>query len=300
MIIEWYLGGEGILPGADALLQLAADAAQGAEGISVPCAIAVHMVNNEEIAKINGEHRGIHRETDVLSFPAVTYPRDGRAGRCQGLLRKAYDDDINGAMLGDLFLSVEKAREQAAAYGHSLEREMAYLCVHGIFHLMGYDHETEWGQKEMREMEEKALEMIHITRDAAGMPTDESLLRLAVQAKERAYVPYSKYRVGAAILAEDGRVFQGCNVENASYGLSNCGERTAIFKAISEGAQRFLAIAIAADGSAPWPCGACRQVLNEFAPGIRVLVTWGDGHVEKSTLDVLLPHGFGPESLPTT
>ena len=113
---------------------------------------------------------------------------------------------------------------------------------------------------------------------------------------ERSYSPYSGYAVGAALLCADGRIFQGCNIENASFGLTNCAERTAMFKAISEGAEEFTAIAIAASGSAPWPCGACRQVLNEFAPGIRVLVTW-DGNTDEASLDQLLPHGFGPKSL---
>ena len=93
-------------------------------------------------------------------------------------------------------------------------------------------------------------------------------------------------------------MFQGCNIENASFGLTNCAERTAMFKAVSEGAREFTAIAIASRDAAPWPCGACRQVLNEFAPNIRVLVTWQDG-TESATLPELLPHGFGPQQLTT-
>ena len=104
--------------------------------------------------------------------------------------------------------------------------------------------------------------------------------------------------VGAALLCADGRVFQGCNIENASFGLTNCAERTAMFKAVSEGAREFTAIAIASRDAAPWPCGACRQVLNEFAPNIRVLVTW-QGGTESATLPELLPHGFGPQQLTT-
>jgi len=127
---------------------------------------------------------------------------------------------------------------------------------------------------------------------------DKKLLDLAREAMHGAYVPYSNYPVGACLLAEDGRVFTGCNVENASYGATICAERTAAVKAVSEGARRFTAIAIAARGSAPYPCGVCRQVLNEFAvPEMRVLVTWDDQHVEKTTLGALLPNSFGPESL---
>ena len=140
-------------------------------------------------------------------------------------------------------------------------------------------------------MEEKALGMAGIAR-----VTDEELIRLAQNAMQFSYSPYSHYPVGAALLCADGRVFQGCNIENASFGLTNCAERTAMFKAVSEGATEFTAIAIAATVSAPWPCGACRQVLNEFAPGIRVLVVW-DGGEDEMSLNELLPHGFGPKDL---
>ncbi len=125
---------------------------------------------------------------------------------------------------------------------------------------------------------------------------DQKLLAAAREAMRSAYIPYSHYAVGACLLAEDGRTFTGCNVENASFGATICAERTAVVKAVSEGARKFTAIAIAASGSAPYPCGMCRQVLNEFGPGMRVLVTWGD-EVRETTLDALLPHSFGPESL---
>lgn len=145
-------------------------------------------------------------------------------------------------------------------------------------------------------MEEKILSAVGLEREGESSISDATLLALAVAARRRSYSPYSGYAVGAALLAADGRVFQGCNVENASFGLTNCAERTALFKAVSEGAREFTAIAIAAEKSAPWPCGACRQALNEFAPDIRVLVTW-DGHVDEAPLSQLLPHGFGPREL---
>ena len=103
---------------------------------------------------------------------------------------------------------------------------------------------------------------------------------------------------GAALLCADGRVFTGCNIENSSFGLTNCAERTALFKAVSEGAREFTAIAIASNGSMPYPCGACRQALNEFAPELRVLTIAGDGSTDDTTLRALLPHGFGPKDLP--
>ena len=126
--------------------------------------------------------------------------------------------------------------------------------------------------------------------------TDELLLEKAREMMNFAYVPYSGYRVGAALLAKDGTVYTGCNIENAAYGNTLCAERTALCKAVSEGAREFTAIAIAGAGSAPFPCGACRQSLYEFAPELRVLVTW-DGNVREATLAQLLPEGFGPVSL---
>ena len=109
------------------------------------------------------------------------------------------------------------------------------------------------------------------------------------------YTPYSHFNVGAALLTADDKIYTGCNIENASFGLTNCAERTALFKAVSEGADSFDVIAIAAETKA-WPCGACRQVLNEFAPNLRVLITW-EGHVEEKYLSELLPEGFGPRSM---
>ena len=127
--------------------------------------------------------------------------------------------------------------------------------------------------------------------------TDEELLALAVKMLDYSYSPYSHYPVGAALLSEDGRVFTGCNVENAAFGNTMCAERTALFKAVSEGARKFTTIAIASRGSAPFPSGACRQSLNECTAGkLRVLVTW-DGNVRETTLGALLPEGFGPDSL---
>ena len=128
--------------------------------------------------------------------------------------------------------------------------------------------------------------------------TDRELAEIAYSMQERAYVPYSHYPVGAAILCKDGTVFTGCNVENAAYGSSICAERTALVKAVSEGRRQFAALAVAGrGGDYCWPCGACRQMLYEFAPDLTVLVARGDGAYVKTTLRELLPHGFGPASL---
>lgn len=295
MILLWEID-TAVDPALLTLMQTAADCALHMEGVRRRCAVSVRLCDDETIHEINREFRGIDRATDVLSFPMINYPQGVTAGKADKLLRQALDDELNACMLGDLIISVPHALAQAEEYGHSPEREAAYLLVHGICHLMGYDHIDPDDQRRMRAMEEKILNAVGMSRDEQQQISDETLLALAVSARERSYSPYSGYAVGAALLSADGRVFQGCNIENASFGLTNCAERTAMFKAISEGATEFTAIAISAETSAPWPCGACRQVLNEFAPDIRVLVTWGD-HVEEAPLSALLPHGFGPKSL---
>ncbi len=112
-----------------------------------------------------------------------------------------------------------------------------------------------------------------------------------MDAREKAYAPYSGFRVGAALLTRSGRVFTGANVENASYGLSVCAERVAAFKAVAEGEREFEAIAVAT-GNGVLPCGACRQVLNEFGPDMRVIVADAEGNMRTYRLSDLLPGGF--------
>ncbi len=117
-------------------------------------------------------------------------------------------------------------------------------------------------------------------------------------ARDRAYAPYSRFHVGAALLADDGRIMPGANVENASYGLSMCAERTAVFRAASEGARRLVAVAVAASNEEPtWPCGACRQVLWEFGPDMIVVSEGAGGRREERRLADLLPDAFGPADL---
>ncbi len=124
-----------------------------------------------------------------------------------------------------------------------------------------------------------------------------ALIAAAVQARQQAYVPYSHYPVGAALLAESGTVYTGCNIEIASFGATSCGERTAAFKAVSEGDRDFLAIAVVTSNGAA-PCGICRQVLFEFGPAMTVITAQPDGAVTwEGPLSDLLPFGFGPKKL---
>ena len=123
--------------------------------------------------------------------------------------------------------------------------------------------------------------------------TNASLREEAIRALDNAYAPYSNFRVGAALRTVDGRVVTGCNMENSAYGLAICAETLAVASAVSQGLTEFEEIAIATDDSEPTPpCGACRQVLNEFAPRIRVSSYTRDGKEASWTLDELLPHAF--------
>lgn len=128
--------------------------------------------------------------------------------------------------------------------------------------------------------------------------TPEALVQEAMQAMQNAYVPYSGFKVGAALLTKAGKVYRGCNIENAAFGPSNCAERTAFFKAISEGERDFAAIAVVGgrDGVVTGifpPCGVCRQVMQEFcAPDFMIYMGRGDGSYEPVRLDALLPYGF--------
>ena len=128
--------------------------------------------------------------------------------------------------------------------------------------------------------------------------TDNEMFLHACEALKGAYVPYSGFKVGACLLAEDGRVYTGCNIENASYGASICAERTALVKGVSEGARAFTAIAVAAEKAAAWPCGICRQALNEFAAsGMKVIVGQAGHEFEVVPFSDLLPRSFGSEVL---
>ncbi len=129
-------------------------------------------------------------------------------------------------------------------------------------------------------------------------PGDEELVRVASLARQRAYAPYSTYKVGAAIRTKRNRVHSGANVENASYGMTVCAERTAAFAAVNAGDTAFDAIAIVIDDERlPTPCGACRQVLAEFSPNMRVILATTGGKRKVTTLGELLPDPFLPENL---
>jgi cytidine deaminase len=125
------------------------------------------------------------------------------------------------------------------------------------------------------------------------------LIEEAKAAREKAYVPYSKFKVGAALLTADGKVYHGCNIENAAYSMTNCAERTALFKAYSEGDKEFVSLAVIADTDRPVsPCGACRQVIAELCPkDMVVILTNLKGDIKEMTVEELLPGAFSAEDM---
>ncbi|MDX8363632.1 cytidine deaminase [Cytobacillus sp. IB215665] len=127
----------------------------------------------------------------------------------------------------------------------------------------------------------------------------ETLIQEAKKARERAYAPYSKFKVGAALLTKDDKVYHGCNIENAAYSMCNCAERTALFKAYSDGNKEYKALVVVADTERPVPpCGACRQVISELCnPDMEVVLTNLNGDVQETTVQDLLPGGFSPKDL---
>lgn len=278
---------------AEAFFVAVGDAALAAEGLTGKYQAGLILTDDDGIRAVNRDHRAIDAATDVLSFPSVTYP-GGTAGQHPNRLRRELDPETGCMSLGDIVISLPRAKEQAGAYGHSVMRELGFLFAHGMLHLMGYDHETDEERAQMRAMEETIMETTNLSREL----TDEDfvLIEGAWEAMTRAYAPYSKYKVGACLRTVDGQIYKGCNVENASFGLSICAERNAMAHAVVEGMEKVEAMAIAADGPMPYPCGACRQFLREFAEDARVIVVNGD-KVEVTSLKELLPESFGPDAM---
>ncbi|MDO4547919.1 MAG: cytidine deaminase, partial [Clostridia bacterium] len=179
--------------------------------------------------------------------------------------------------------------------GHSLEREICYLAAHSFFHLFGYDHMTDEDKRVMREKEKLVMKAMNLEGE---FMTNDQLFERACKALEKAYVPYSGFRVGACLLDADGNAFDGCNFENASYGAAICAERCAVSNAIISGSRRFVAIAVAGEEVDAWPCGICRQVLSEFSQDM--IVICGNACSREyavKKLAELLPMNFGPAQL---
>lgn len=125
----------------------------------------------------------------------------------------------------------------------------------------------------------------------------KQLIRMALKAQKNAYVPYSNFHVGAAVLMDDGKSYTGCNIEISSYSPTICAERTAIFKAISEGSIKIKALAVVGDANPTYPCGVCRQVIREFGKDATVIIANSEDDYSEYSIEELLPNSFGPEDL---
>ena len=293
--LQWMAPEPEELAGLSDLLCRVAESCFNVEGIK-GAGFAIRIVDGEGIRALNREMRGIDAETDVLSFPTIQFKSGTTAKDAPKRLKREYDPYLGAVNLGDCAINLDRARAQAQEYGHSLTRELAYLTAHSAFHLMGYDHMNEEEKRVMREMEERSLNALGITRE--DDIDFDALFAEACEAMKQAYCPYSKFQVGACILSEDSRTFRGCNFENASYGATICAERCATGNAVVNGARRFRAIAIVGSTAVAWPCGICRQVLREFSPLTMPVIVgeYGKGYVVK-TLGELLPESLSPEDL---
>ena len=161
--LQWEVPGD---PGAlEEFLNRVADTCMNIEGVSGAC-FAVRVVDDEATRTLNREMRNIDRSTDVLSFPTVRFPAGTTARDNPKRLRREYDPALGAINLGDCVLNLSRAQEQAAEFGHSVERELGYLTAHSAFHLMGYDHMNEADKRQMREMEKRAMRELQLWRDS--------------------------------------------------------------------------------------------------------------------------------------
>ena len=314
---------------AVALLKKGLQAVAKLHKLSAKTEVSVSLVNDEVIHVLNKDYRGIDRPTDVLSFALDEAEEPAETG----------GPDVH--VLGDIIISAETAVRQGKEYGHGLNRELVYLGVHSLLHLLGYDHMNQADKAKMREEEEKALQLIHLSQEdldkdagnadpfhfsAAIKETEhkkarkrmkeietqhckdskkidatlkenktiKKLYKKALQTRENAYVPFSRFKVGAAVLTKDGDIFTGCNIENSSFGLTVCAERVALFNAAASGVrpgemQMLLVVADTEDVTSP--CGACRQVMAEFEiPAVIMANVRGD--MRQVTVEEILPFSF--------
>jgi probable rRNA maturation factor len=268
------------------LMEKAAEECLRGEGLSEKqidlSEVSISFVDRNRIRVLNRDYRNVDRETDVLSFPQYESSEDFP------------DDEI--ICLGDIVICLDKAKDQAEEFGHSLEREVMYLFTHSMLHLLGYDHMEDEEERVMRDRAEEVMKKLGLERKVYDHNSFDvvRLFRMALEAADFSYSPYSKFKVGAALLTGSGKIYTGTNVENISYGAGICAERTAVVKAVSEGETDFKAMAVASPGAEASPCGICRQVLAEFSPAGDMLVIFGkdEACLKVMKLSQLLPEAF--------
>ncbi len=237
------------------------------EGKDLSGCLSIAVVDKEEIRSL--KKRFFHQDvyTDVISF----------------FYGFSDEDDV----WGEIIICPAVIKEEARSRGEREEQALSIVLIHGLLHLLGYEDEDSEKAKVMEERQEALYQLGEEEEER------EKLIQKAKEVRARAYAPYSNFLVGAALLGYNGNIFTGCNVENASFGLTICAERGAVAKALSQGVKEFKKIAIIADSSSYcFPCGACRQVLYEFAPQLEVIAAKSDIDYEVVSLRSLLPQAF--------
>lgn len=229
--------------------------------------LSVALVGQEEIRKLKREFFGEDRYTDVISF-------------CYGPAEK-------DSIWGEIVISLPIAEAQAKERKLPVKKEVSFLFIHGLLHLLGYEDSDPESKKIMDELAKNLLD------EFGDHQARKYLIKQAEKARTLAYAPYSQFQVGAAIEGKEGAIFTGCNIENASFGLTVCAERVALWKAVSAGIRAFSRIAIISTScQLCLPCGACRQVLYQFAPEIEVIAARADGSYQCFSLKQLFPLPF--------
>ena len=233
----------------------------------------------EKMKEINNTYKGHNYPTDVLSFI----------------------DEEDKSTMGDVFVCMDKIDENANNYSHDKDYELLYMIVHGYLHLKGYDHENQQDEEKMTKETLRIMELFGYQYWKENKMTDNERFELLKAAMNKAYAPYSKFKVGALLVFNDGSTVMGCNIENASYGLSNCAERSAMFSAISQGydLKNVVELSIIGDTIKPIsPCGACRQVMSELLKESTPVYLYNiKGNVLKTSVAELLPYSFTDKDL---
>lgn len=247
--------------------------------------LSVSLLSESGMRDINNEYRQSDSATDVLSFPLWEET---------GVFTPP--DNWEVLPLGDVVLCPEVITRAAKENKKTFIEEFTLNLCHGMLHLCGFDHDSDEREKEMWALQSKMVRLFSQTAKMRGNELSpekaRELIAEAKNARINAYAPYSDFAVGAAILLEDGEIVTGCNVENASYGMTLCAERNAMSTAVARGRKKAIAIAIVGDeGKICPPCGACRQFLVEFNPLMTVVLEDKAG-ITSYTLEDLLPAHF--------
>lgn len=246
------------------------------EGHGSDSYVNVYIITDDEIRDLNNRYRNIDEATDVLSFPM-----------------NAFDPEKNMKLLGEIMLSEQTVKDQAVSIGHPYEKELAFLCVHGMLHLLGHDHENTTDESAMEVKQKDYIEIV----EKEILFQDKVIRKAARKARnllKNSYAPYSGLSVASIAVTSDNTFFEGVNVENVSFGATSCAERNAIYAAVAKGRKDLKIIAVASTMKGfIYPCGICRQVMTEFfRPWTKIVITAPDESFIIYRPDELMPDGF--------